>query len=86
MHVTTLGVDDDPALTKLATVPGYPARIERIFKLRLDTFDWNCPQHIAPRFTEQEVRALTAPLREPLAQLEKENRVLPDRASRDAAS
>jgi predicted pyridoxine 5'-phosphate oxidase superfamily flavin-nucleotide-binding protein len=79
VHVETLGVDADPALTTLVTVPGYKAKIERIFKLRLDAFDWNCPQHITPRFTEEEVRAATAPLRERLAALELENRALRER-------
>jgi len=79
VHVETLGVDDDPALTSLVTVPGYKAKIERIFRLRLDAFDWNCPQHITPRFTEHEVHAATAPLRERLAQLEQENRALRER-------
>ncbi|WP_332879453.1 pyridoxamine 5'-phosphate oxidase family protein [Massilia sp. S19_KUP03_FR1] len=86
VHVETLGVDDDPALTTLVTVPGYKAKIERIFRLRLDAFDWNCPQHITPRFTEQEVRAATAPLLERLAQLEKDNQGLPGRATGEHAS
>ncbi len=76
VHVETLGVDDDPALTKFVTVPGYKASIERIFRLRLDAFDWNCPQHITPRFTEAQVRDATAPLRDRLAQLESENAAL----------
>jgi predicted pyridoxine 5'-phosphate oxidase superfamily flavin-nucleotide-binding protein len=81
VHVETLGVDDDAALTKLVTVPGYKAKIERIFKLRLEAFDWNCPQHITPRFTEAEVREATAPLRVRLAQLEEANRVLQQRVA-----
>ena len=76
VHVETLGVDDDPEITRLVTVPGYQAKIERIFRLRLDAFDWNCPQHITPRFTEAEVRDATAPLRDRLAQLEAENAAL----------
>ena len=54
-HVEDLALDADPALTELVTVPDYKAKLERIFRLRLENFDWNCPQHITPRFTEQEV-------------------------------
>jgi uncharacterized protein len=72
-HVETLALDDDPALTALVTAPGYKAKLERIFRLRLETFDWNCPQHITPRFTEQDVAKAIRPLREHLAQLETEN-------------
>jgi predicted pyridoxine 5'-phosphate oxidase superfamily flavin-nucleotide-binding protein len=72
-HVEALGSDDDPALTKLVTVPGYKAKLERIFRLRLENFDWNCPQHITPRFTEEEVSEAVVPLSNRLAQLEAEN-------------
>ena len=62
-HVEALGLDDDPALTALVTIPGYKAKLERIFRLRLEAFDWNCPQHITPRFTEAEISQAVAPLR-----------------------
>ena len=73
VRVDTLALDADPALTALVTVPGYKAKLERIFVLHLERFDWNCPQHITPRFTKQEVDEAVAPLRERLAQLEAEN-------------
>jgi uncharacterized protein len=56
-------------LAKL-TVPGYRARIERGFLIAVEAFDWNCPQHITPRFTLAEVEASTAPLRTRIAELE----------------
>jgi predicted pyridoxine 5'-phosphate oxidase superfamily flavin-nucleotide-binding protein len=75
-HVDTLALDEDPALTAFITDGGYRARPERIFRLRLDAFDWNCPQHITPRFTEAEVDAAVKPLRDKLALLDAENRAL----------
>jgi uncharacterized protein len=72
-HVETVAPDANPELTVQVTVPGYKSRIERIFVLRLDAFDWNCPQHITPRFTEAEIEEATRPLRERLAELEAEN-------------
>ena len=54
-RVEQVALDADAALTDLVTVPGYKAKIERIFRIRLESFDWNCPQHITPRFTEDEV-------------------------------
>jgi hypothetical protein len=36
-------------------------------------FDWNCPQHITPRFTEAEISEAVQALRERLATLEAEN-------------
>ena len=73
VQVQTLGVEEDPELTQRVTVPGYKARIERIFRLRLQAFDWNCPQHITPRYTEAEVARAVQPLHDRLAQLETEN-------------
>jgi predicted pyridoxine 5'-phosphate oxidase superfamily flavin-nucleotide-binding protein len=75
-HVDTLRLDDDPALTTLITMPGYKAKPERIFRLRLKTFDWNCQQHIIPRFTEAEVLQAVTPMRTRLMELEAENEAL----------
>jgi predicted pyridoxine 5'-phosphate oxidase superfamily flavin-nucleotide-binding protein len=75
-HVETLGLDDDPVLTGLVSMPRYKAKLERIFRLRLESFDWNCSQHITPRFSEQEINEAVRPLRDRLAQLETENAAL----------
>jgi predicted pyridoxine 5'-phosphate oxidase superfamily flavin-nucleotide-binding protein len=73
VHVETLALDADAALTERIRDKGYGATLERIFRLRLAAFDWNCPQHITPRFTEPEIAAAVKPLREQVAQLEREN-------------
>jgi predicted pyridoxine 5'-phosphate oxidase superfamily flavin-nucleotide-binding protein len=75
-HVEKLALDAEPALTELVTDGKYKATLERVFRLRLTAFDWNCQQHITPRFTEQEINAAMRPLREHLAQLESENAAL----------
>ncbi len=72
-RVETLALDDDPALTERVIVPGYRARSERIFRVRLAAFDWNCRQHITPRFAEHEIADATGPLRDRLTRLEAEN-------------
>jgi predicted pyridoxine 5'-phosphate oxidase superfamily flavin-nucleotide-binding protein len=69
----TLEVDEDPVLTELVAPGGYKAKVERVIRLRLEAFDWNCPQHITPRFTESEIGAAVQPLRDRLVQLEREN-------------
>ena len=40
------------------TVAGYRARVERSFVITIEAFDWNCPQHITPRFTESQINQL----------------------------
>ncbi|MDX8327522.1 pyridoxamine 5'-phosphate oxidase family protein [Agrobacterium tumefaciens] len=75
-HVERLTLDADPSLTDLVSDPTYRGRAERIFKLRLEAYDWNCPQHIIPRYTEQQVEQAVAPLRQKQQQLEAENAAL----------
>jgi predicted pyridoxine 5'-phosphate oxidase superfamily flavin-nucleotide-binding protein len=72
-HAETLALDADPALAECTAMADYRAKPERIFRLRLESFDWNCPQHITPRFTEQEITEAVRPLRERVALLEAEN-------------
>lgn len=43
-------------------VPNYRARVERGFIIQVKAFDWNCSQHITPRYTEPEIEQLFAPL------------------------
>ena len=61
--------DDETGLLERLAVPGYRARVERGFVIAVEAFDWNCPQHITPRFTEAEVAAIVAPMQRELDQL-----------------
>src|SRR5579871_2911201 len=85
-NVETLAIDADPALAELVAAPTYRAKQERIFRLRLKAFDWNCQQHIAPRFTEDQIAAAVRPLQDRLAQFEAENTALRARLAGEARS
>ncbi len=74
-----LGVDDEPALTEMVAPADYKAKVERVIRLRLEAFDWNCSQHITARFTESELEAAMHPVRARLAELERENAALRER-------
>ena len=52
--------DADPALRAAVTLPGYRARVERVAVVQIEAFDWNCPQHITPRYTIAEIEAARA--------------------------
>jgi hypothetical protein len=56
--------------------PNERTPIERVFLIRIEAFDWNCPQHITPRFTEEEIKEALAPLERRMQELEQENRRL----------
>ncbi|MGB8889398.1 MAG: pyridoxamine 5'-phosphate oxidase family protein [Candidatus Korobacteraceae bacterium] len=46
---------------------------ERAVTIHVEAFDWNCPQHITPRYTQEELEEVLAPVRRRLAALEEEN-------------
>ncbi len=53
--------------------PGVKDVIERVYVIRVEAFDWNCPQHITPRFTEKQIRDALAPFEQRQEELEQEN-------------
>jgi predicted pyridoxine 5'-phosphate oxidase superfamily flavin-nucleotide-binding protein len=56
--------------------PGYKAVIERVYVIKVEAFDWNCPQHITPRFTQEQIQEAIAPFERRLEELERENKEL----------
>ena len=67
-RVATL--DEEPDLIARLVAPGYPAKVERGFLIAIEAFDWNCSQHITPRFTEAEIAVAVAPLQQRIRELE----------------
>ena len=63
---------DAPELISKLQMPDYKAKIERVFILHVEAFDWNCPQHITPRFTIEEIQVMSQPLYEHIEKLEAE--------------
>lgn len=47
---------EDKTLERLI-VPSYGARVERGLLITIAAFDWNCPQHITPRYTIDEIES-----------------------------
>jgi len=54
-------------------VDGYKATIERVYLIHVEGFDWNCPQHITPRYTAEEIRTAVQSIEARLEASEKEN-------------
>ena len=72
------------ALVEQLSAPGTDGRVERVVLFHVLAHDWNCQQHITPRFTREELDVAVAPLRTELARLRAENSDL--RARLDAAA
>jgi predicted pyridoxine 5'-phosphate oxidase superfamily flavin-nucleotide-binding protein len=66
----------NPALTEEVVPAGYRGKPEHVFLLHLEAFDWNCSQHITPRFTEGDIDIALEPVRARIAQVESENKML----------
>ena len=75
-HVEAMDLATDSELAAELALPGYRAKAERGLIIHLAAFDWNCPQHIVPRFSEAELAPALAPLRARLEALESENQAL----------
>ena len=62
---------DEELMAKLSDTH-YPAKAQRALVFRVDAWDVNCPQHIKPRFTKEELDATVQPLQERIQELEKQ--------------
>lgn len=57
-------VVEEPDAGLLAAVrhPEQAGRVERVVRVRVRGFDWNCPQHITPRFSAEELAPILTEL------------------------
>jgi len=60
----------DPSLVHAVELADYRARVERVALIEVEAFDWNCPQHITPRYTLDQLEQAARPLRARIAELE----------------
>jgi hypothetical protein len=50
--------------------PDYNAQVESIMVIHVEAYDWNCQQHIVPRYTAEQLYQVIAPLEKRLEELE----------------
>lgn len=75
-HMTVHALDANPELAERIIDSDYLGEPERLMTLSLESYDWNCPQHIVPRFTQDMVDVAAKPLQEEIARLTAENEAL----------
>lgn len=75
-HAHSIELADDPELVTSLMPEGYRAVPERAFLIEVIGWEWNCSQHITPRFTEAEISAAIQPMAAELNQLRAENAAL----------
>ena len=63
---------DDPVLYDLLDLDDYKFKPERMMIFNIEAYDWNCPQHITPRYTMEDIKEAFAGQRDHIAKLEEE--------------
>lgn len=61
---------ENEELSDILAIKDYKAKPERIMLFHVEAYDWNCPQHITPRFTIEEMKELLASQQEYVMKLE----------------
>jgi len=77
---------DDPVLYDLLQPGDYKFKPERMMILHIEAYDWNCPQHITPRYTVPEIEAAFATQRNHITKLEEELKLLKQRLKETGAN
>ena len=70
------GDADAQRLIETLRMPGEMSPVERALLIQVEAFDWNCPQHITARYSQQELAKILEPMRRRLEELEAENKRL----------
>ncbi|WP_296383445.1 pyridoxamine 5'-phosphate oxidase family protein [Winogradskyella sp.] len=63
---------DNPELYQQLNLQDYKFRPERMMVFHIEAYDWNCPQHIKPRYTVEEINEAFLPQKDYIAKLEAE--------------
>jgi predicted pyridoxine 5'-phosphate oxidase superfamily flavin-nucleotide-binding protein len=58
-----------PELRAALVDEAYGARVERGLVVEVEAFDWNCPQHIVPRYSLEEITPVIDALKAQIAEL-----------------
>ena len=82
-RVRAVDLASEPKLTAALVDANYKAKVERGLLIRVEAFDWNCPQHITPRFTAEEVRPVIVKQQARIEELEAELAVLRAKTTAD---
>ncbi|ASU35405.1 pyridoxamine 5'-phosphate oxidase family protein [Mucilaginibacter xinganensis] len=74
-----LELKDYPELFDRLNLENYSFKPERIIRLNVKAYDWNCPQHITERYTLEEIRDEFMAQHEYINKLREENAILKQR-------
>ena len=70
---------DNAELYQSLDLDNYKFRPERMMVFHIEAYDWNCPQHIIPRYTVEEINQAFSPQQEYITKLEEEIKELKEK-------
>jgi len=70
--VEVVELNDNPELYDLLNLEDYKFRPERMMVFHIETYDWNCPQHITPRYTVDDINEAFSSQKDYISKLEEE--------------
>ncbi|MGI9430027.1 MAG: pyridoxamine 5'-phosphate oxidase family protein [Bythopirellula sp.] len=77
-------VEGDDTLLQKLTDEAYQGKPQRSFLFHIEAWDVNCPQHILPRWTEEEIAPVVKSLKARIEELERENQRLSEQITVEA--
>jgi len=72
-------VDEDHGLYEFLSPDDYKFKPERMMVFHIKAYDWNCPQHITPKYSIEEVEELIEPQKKYIASLEQQVALLKEK-------
>ena len=71
-RIKRLDLAENPEIAAKLALPGYKAKVEHALIFTIEAFEWNCPAHITPRFSEAEIAPGIRDLHDQIALLQAE--------------
>ena len=75
-HARVVNSRTHPELLAQVADPTMKSKVERVMVINVVSYDWNCPSHITPRYSVEEIEEMVRPLKERIAALEAERRTV----------
>ncbi len=70
--VEIINIKEAPDLYNTLDLDGYPFKPERMMVFHIEAYDWNCHQHITPKYTLEDIQDAFASQHEYITKLETE--------------
>lgn len=80
-HAKIVDLKENEELYNLLKPTDYKFKPERMMIFEIQAYDWNCPQHITPRYTAEEIEEALLPQREYIKNLENKIKELESKLS-----